>query len=144
MRITNLPERIQSKVMPSPSGCWLWSGCIADGYGKAYWNGTSACAHRVTYELLVGEIPDGLQIDHLCRVRSCVNPAHLEAVTHAENVRRGDTGKETGRQNLAKPACPQGHPYSGDNLYVNPGTGHRHCKACRRDYRARYNARQKR
>lgn len=87
-------ERFWPKVRkePSPSGCWIWTGAIrrGDGYGEFHARqGMSRLAHRVAYEPLVGPVPDGLQIDHLCRVRRCVNRAHLEPVTHAENVRRG-------------------------------------------------------
>lgn len=93
-------------------------------------------AHRVAYEALVAPIAAGLQLDHLCRVRRCVNPAHVEPVTQAENLRRGET--ITARA-VAATHCPQGHPYSGENLYVNP-EGHRHCRQCARDRNARRRA----
>ncbi len=76
------------KIMPEPnSGCWFWLGALSRGYGSL----KNARAHRVAYEMTIGPIPEGLVIDHLCRVTSCVNPDHLEAVTQAENVRRGLT-----------------------------------------------------
>lgn len=109
--------------------CWNWAAYKrADGYGEFWLNGQSRYAHRVAYELEVGEIPEGLTIDHLCRNTSCVNPSHLEPVTHAENVRRGDAGW----RNAIKTHCPHGHPYDEANTYVNPD-GRRDCRACHRD-----------
>jgi hypothetical protein len=111
-----------------PNGCWIWWGrCTEDGYGMF---GTPyKRAHRVAYEIFKGAIPDGLQIDHLCRVRRCVNPEHLEAVTSKENTLRGET--ITGL-NAQKTHCPQGHPLEGDNLYLY--NGKRSCKECRRNH----------
>lgn len=71
------------------NGCWIWTGAIhASGYGQVKWNGKSTVAHRVVYSLLVGDIPDGLVLDHLCSVKLCVNPEHLEPVTYAINTQR--------------------------------------------------------
>jgi hypothetical protein len=88
VRASDLQERFWSKVDKSgPNGCWLWTASArgASGYGQFYWNGSMVGAHRVAYELCKGPVPDGLSIDHLCCVRLCVNPDHLEAVTCAEN-----------------------------------------------------------
>ena len=84
-------QRFFNKVAPEPnSGCWLWTGsCIEDGYGQFWFEGTNVRAHRWAYEFLVEPIPEGLQIDHLCRIRSCVNPSHMEVVTHQINLLRG-------------------------------------------------------
>ncbi len=103
------------------TGCWNWYGYVdKDGYGKFCYNtkGTriDARAHRFGYEKLIGPIPDGLVTDHLCRVRDCVNPWHLEPVTQIENVRRGLVSEVTTRRNAAITHCPQGHEYSGWNL----------------------------
>ena len=87
-----IPNKIKpvSEYRVNQSGCWVWNGTrYTNGYGRKSQNGTSVRAHRVYYEKFKGPIPDGLQIDHLCRVRLCVNPTHLEAVTHEENGRRG-------------------------------------------------------
>ena len=81
-------------------------------------------AHRWAYEDKVGPIPEGLDIDHLCRVRACVNPGHLEPVTRAENIRRAAA---------AKNACPAGHAYTEDNTYIRPGTVHRRCRECAKE-----------
>ena len=95
-------------------------------------------SHRLAYELEIGPIPAGLEIDHLCRVRNCVNPAHLEPVTHAENIRRG-TGPLA--ENARKTECVHGHPLEGANLYVRPGDGHRQCRACNTARSAAWRAR---
>lgn len=101
--VAELPQRIADKITVSDNGCWLWAGWTekrAPGklcYGKVWWEGTMRYAHRVTYILLVGPIPEGKHLDHVkardCQGASCVNPAHLEPVTPAENTRRGNTGQ---------------------------------------------------
>lgn len=138
-----LPQRFWSKVAPNKrTGCWLWTGSNSgrDGYGTYFLGGMGSRAankrnrtkaHRAAYAALVGPIPPGLQLDHLCRVPGCVNPAHLEPVTQAENIRRGRAPSVAGKRNAGKTRCPQGHPYSGKNLYVNP-QGHRFCRTCKR------------
>ena len=121
--------------------CWLWTGTLDTcGYGQIKSKGKTLKAHRFAYELLVGPIPDGLQLDHLCRVRNCVNPDHLEPVTQTENVRRGTSFAV---EHAAKTHCPQGHPYEGDNLYIIPTTGSRSCKACHAVASRKYKARQR-
>lgn len=87
-----LEERFWEKVEKmAPDGCWFWLASTRNGYGQiGQWSkGTIDYAHRVAYEMLVGPIPAGLVLDHICRNPSCVNPAHLEPVTQAENLRRG-------------------------------------------------------
>ena len=119
-----LTERFWDKVRVTDS-CWEWTGARVAGYGEFWLDGRVQRAHRVAYEALVGPIPDGLQIDHLCRVRSCVNPAHLEPVTLAENVRRGNGGLH----NRVKTHCPHGHAYDEMNTYITK-RGHRGCRRC--------------
>ena len=129
-----LPERFWSKCMPEPnSGCWLWLAASTRGYGAYAYSGSDDVrpAHRVTYETLVGAIPDGLVIDHLCRQPCCVNPSHMEPVTIGENVRRGDT-RSNGSHNREKSACPSGHAYDQQNTYTRRNGG-RGCIECRRD-----------
>jgi hypothetical protein len=133
-----LEERFAEKYEPEPNtGCWIWTGherCA--GYGGIQVDGRAMLAHRVAYEMFVGPIPVGMEIDHKCRVTFCVNPTHLEPVTHRENVERGALGG----LNRAKTHCPQGHPYDGDNLFMQ-SNGSRTCRACRRANVLRYRRR---
>lgn len=115
--------------------CWLWTGGKnLHGYGQM-WVGqrptrTKRLAHRVAYELFVGPIPDGLELDHLCRVRGCVNPTHLEPVTGSENQRRGLNPALLRARAATIVACPHGHPYDAANTAVIGGK--RHCRMCRK------------
>lgn len=116
--------------------CWLWSGCIDRcGYGKiGRCPDGESLAHRAAYKHFTGPIPDDCEIDHLCKVRRCINPAHLEAVPHAVNVSRGDY--TSNHRNGRKTHCKRGHPLSGENLILkNAGGGYliRQCKACLRE-----------
>lgn len=115
-----------------PNGCWLWTGTT---HAAAPWDygrftvrhGSEVPAHRFAWELLRGPIPEGLVIDHLCRVSRCVNPDHLEPVTQRENLLRG-TGPSA--RHAATTHCPQGHPYDAENTYRDRRGG-RHCRICR-------------
>jgi hypothetical protein len=121
--------------------CWPWQGCVdKKGYGRFSRHGR---AYRVSYEFFVGRIPDGLSIDHLCRVPSCVNPDHLEPVTLAENARRAALG--TGRK---RDHCKYGHLYTTENTYITR-EGHRFCRQCacarsRKSYNRDYEREKKR
>lgn len=110
-----------AKVIRDPHGCWIWRGRINDhGYGIY----ADRMAHRISYELVVGPIPDGLEIDHLCCNTKCVRPEHLEPVTSEENVRR---------RYARQTHCKHGHPLSADNL-VASNTTRRCCLTCRRRF----------
>lgn len=129
-------ERFEDKCMPVPwSGCTIWTGGTAGkGYGE-FWNGNRVVyAHRFAYEQVFGPIPKGLTIDHLCRVISCVNPHHLEAVTMKENLFRGNG---IGSINSRKTHCINGHALSGDNLSIT-NKGHRDCRSCKRNRKLKY------
>ncbi len=140
---TRLPPRFWSKVNPhgplwNGTPCWVWMAFRnRDGYGRfgiiVQGSYTSRFAHRIAYETLVAPITEGLEPDHLCRNPACVNPAHLEPVTHHENILRGDAGK----YNSDKTHCYKGHPFDLHN------TGHhgnkRYCKACARLYQREKN-----
>ena len=121
-------ERFWAKVEKTDT-CWLWTGRTdKDGYGLVWYRGLNRRAHRMSYLEAVGELADDLTIDHLCRVRCCVNPAHLEAVPAGVNVLRG-VGPTA--LNASKTHCDHGHELAGDNLYLSP-LGRRKCRACHR------------
>lgn len=125
-------ERWRQKAnMGTPEVCWVWSGAPnTSGYGMLRIDRkTSQLAHRVGYELLVGPIPEGLQLDHLCRNRLCVNPAHLEPVDSRTNTLRGET---LAARQAAQTHCVHGHPFSGENLTVTR-FGKRRCNTCNRE-----------
>jgi hypothetical protein len=123
------------KHVNKTDGCWLWTGTKSDkGYGIFYLNGKRARAHRLAYESIIQEVPNGFQLDHLCRNPSCVNPSHLEIVTSRENTIRGQQFRVRigqSKHGKLKQFCKHGHPLSGDNLYIPPGGGYRSCRACR-------------
>ena len=143
-----LPTRFWAKVSPEPnSGCWLWVAGTWDGYGRFNVGSRTdrsarvVQAHILAYEELVDSVPDGLELDHLCRVRCCVNPSHLEPVTHAENMRRGEAGRVGAARQRAKTHCPKGHPYDEANTRITFAVGFgRQCRACDRDLHRRLRA----
>lgn len=124
------PLRFWAKVRFDADGCWRWTAHCISGYGAFHLSHAqrTIMAHRYAYELLVGPIPDGLQLDHLCRVRSCVNPTHLEPVTVLENVRRG-------LKVALHTHCKHGHEMTPENTAerrrVN-GALYRICRTCDR------------
>ena len=132
-------ERVLRRVSTrEPDECWKFLGSTdKNGYGqvgvKIDGKATTRRAHRLVYEFLVGPIPDGLVIDHLCREPGCVNPAHLEAVTPRENIMRGEG---VAAKHAATSHCPQGHLYDEGNTYIHP-MGKRYCRTCARERMAR-------
>lgn len=123
----SLEDRIMRHVtLITESTCWYWtSALLPTGYSIVYYKGKSRIAHRDSYKIFVGEIPFGFEIDHLCRNRGCVNPKHLEAVSHKENMRRGESA------NRKKTHCSKGHEFSTENTYWSgPSKAVRLCKIC--------------
>lgn len=146
-----LPQRFWDKVEPEPNtGCWLWSAAVNQA-GYAWYSVSTSNpdrGHRVAYAALVGQIPAGFEIDHLCRVRCCVNPNHLEVVTHRVNMRRGFAPHGI---NARKTHCKRGHAFDEANTRVyryNRRHGDRRrtetyrlCRACNREDMALRNSR---
>lgn len=125
--LDELPERLRIKVRIEAcpvSGlagdCWVCDGATRDGYARF----RKRTAHRISYQTLVGPIPEGFHLDHLCKVRRCINPSHLEPVTPAENLRRSPTVSTLA---ALRTCCPKGHPYDAKNCY-----GARICRTCTR------------
>lgn len=141
-------ERFMAKVQRQPNGCWYWTGYVIpeSGYGQFVLGEHGTTAHRAAYLMLVGSVPDGLEVEHVCHTndltcsagaaclhRRCVNPSHLEVVDHLTNVDRAHG------HNGGKTHCPAGHPYDALNTYMDP-SGRRRCCACRAEAKARYHA----
>src|SRR5580700_875106 len=118
-------ERLLSRlIIDWDTGCWNWTGAKGlNGYGLFSLNGRFVCTHRAAYMILAGPIPDGLELDHLCRNVACANPAHLEPVTHRENMRRGTKATQT--------HCIRDHEFTEDNTRIRPN-GTRACRECAR------------
>lgn len=139
--------RLVSLSFPEPNtGCWLFAGVIqaGTGYGLIRISGRPRMAHRISYEVNIGAIPNGLTLDHLCRNRACVNPGHLEPVTAGVNVLRG-IGPSAA--NARKKTCNQGHAFDEDNTSIMrrpDGRTYRRCNACHRAHQAPINARRSR
>lgn len=134
MTPTVLPARMAAKVAIAESGCWHWTGALnSRGYGCISIDAKVRLSHRVAYELTVGAIPPGLQLDHLCTIKSCCNPDHLEPVTGAENLRRA-------RGQVGLTVCGRNHLLTRANTY-RTSRGVNECRICRRkqcaDRRAR-------
>src|SRR3990167_5108101 len=118
--------RFDAMYVPEPnSGCWLWVGSLnRGGYAQIRNNYTQKMAHRFAYEMFVGPIPKDMQLDHLCRVRCCVNPRHLEPVSARENKKRGEQGD-------MKKYCGSGHLWTAENIYISGGK--KYCRICRKE-----------
>lgn len=125
-------ERFMAKVIPVPeSGCWIWEGSLCGGYGSVCINGKAYRAHRVSYQMHKGEIPEGLTIDHLCRVRCCVNPDHIFPGTDTDNVRDCvRKGRLRPHGCAVRTSCRKGHPYK-EGSFIIDRQGYRNCLVCR-------------
>ncbi len=130
MTSEEIAGRMGDKFQFTAEGCWIWTGAFGGSkgnYGVLVLARSNRYAHRVMYELLVGKILRGLTLDHLCRRPRCVNPDHLEAVTHRENVLRGESPPAN---QARRTHCIRGHALEGDNLRIYRGA--RRCRACAR------------
>lgn len=127
--------RLLGRLTINPAtGCWEWTGRrTATGYGAGiYRDGRVIMPHRAAWELFNGPAPEGLELDHLCKVRHCCNPAHLEAVTRQVNVRRSSIAAVLRAKAASITHCPAGHEYTPEITYVDP-SGYRHCRLCRNE-----------
>jgi hypothetical protein len=128
------PEQLFWSKVEKTAECWLWTGALSDGYGSVGYKGKTRKAYRVAFELSGGTIPHGLELDHLCRNRRCVRPNHLEPVTKAENMRRGNLATASAqRAEKMRTAthCRRGHAFTADNVLPRKD-GRRACRTCRR------------
>lgn len=140
-----LADKIRSRVEIEANGCWTWQGAkTRKGYGVIHnpATGRNVYTHRAMYEHRHGRIPEGQQIDHLCREPRCCNPGHLEAVTPATNTQRGLAPVVTRLRHRSLMQCPHGHAYTEENTYIAPSGG-RSCKACRRRRNEEWNAKRR-
>ena len=136
-------ERFWSKVDKSGGefACWPWTAgiCTNTGYGNVWWDGKTRSAHRISYQLTYGPIPDRMTVDHVkrrgCTMRSCVNPAHLQVVTQQVNNARGTSPSAINRQ---KTHCLRGHEFTPENTYYHPKRKTRNCRACLKLRASRY------
>lgn len=127
-----LPARLSAKITPEPCPvigldpwCWIWTGAhTSKSYGSASHEGRVWSAHKLAYTLLIGPVPDGLQLDHLCRCKSCCNPAHLEPVTARMNLLRA----------VRKESCVRGHEYTPENTIPKKGGSQRNCRTCANEW----------
>lgn len=137
-RHKNIVDRVRSKALITPTGCWHWTGAITSaGYGSILYKGKTWQAHRLSYELFHGPILDGLPLDHLCRNRACINPAHLDPVTLHQNALR--------RVDIRPTHCPAGHEYTPSNtIWAEsrvPGYKARKCRTCHHRFQREARAR---
>jgi hypothetical protein len=137
-------DRLLAKIDIDPAtGCWNFTGRIeSNGYGRIHAVAGEApwLSHRLAYTLLVGDIPEGLTIDHLCRNRACCNPDHLEPVTVRENIRRGDS--HAGRK-ARQTHCKRGHAFDEANTIRDRRNGGRICRQCKNEAQRRYRIRRR-
>jgi hypothetical protein len=126
---SSIRRRIKGNIEILENGCWKWLPTLNEGgYGRLWGD----MAHRLSYSAYIGPIGKGLDIDHLCRNRYCVNPKHLEPVTRRDNLLRGIGTDLQKRKALEKTHCPEGHELTMENIYIRPCDGVRICMTCKK------------
>jgi hypothetical protein len=127
-----IKERLSSRIaIDAATNCWNWTGAISAGkYGSIYYQGRMQKAHRVTWLVERGPIPDGMDLDHLCRNTRCCNPVHLEPVTRAENLRRSPNMD----RHSHRTHCKRGHEFTPENTMIRKKMGWRSCRTCMRQH----------
>jgi hypothetical protein len=140
--MNKLPDRFVSKYQVNPeTGCWEWKAALKDSGYAAFWDGRHmAPGHLFAYEAVIGKVPKGLHLDHLCRTRICVNPFHVEPVTMEENIRRSPLNQAMWEAKRTRTHCKHGHPFTEENIYWRTdgwkGNPSRRCRTCVRARRA--------
>ncbi|MGW6658898.1 HNH endonuclease signature motif containing protein [Rhodococcus sp. NPDC055024] len=132
VKVTDPMTHILARVRKDDNGCWNWLNVpTSEGYGEVNLTilGRKRLVHTVTYELSIGPVPDGLELDHLCRNRLCCNPDHLEPVTHTENIRRGEMEPKKQEWFASRTHCKNGHEYAAENT-ARRVDGRRRCRTC--------------
>lgn len=140
-KVTPVNDRFWNRVDKLSTSCWIWTGTVGRANYGEFWLSTTqghTFAHRYAYQIVKGEIPKGLVLDHLCRNPLCVNPDHLEAVTQQVNTLRGVGPSAI---NAQKTYCPKGHEYTEENTYIH--SGKRYCCICRREHQRQFILRKK-
>ena len=127
--MTDVMDRLISRLVLDESGCWLWPGAVSRGYGQLGVGGKLKRVHRLTYEYFRGVIPEGLTLDHLCRVRRCANPWHCEPVTNRENTLRGEHPSAIAYR---EGRCKRGHQYEQHGR--TDAHGHHYCRLCKSEW----------
>lgn len=130
----DIRTKLLTKIAVDAKGCWVWTGAVFrkpyGSYGQLRMENRCVRAHRISYETFVGPIPEGLELDHLCHNTLCINPAHLEPVTHHENMQR--------RKDSNQPHCKHGHLYTPETTHIRSCDGVRECRICMRARSLRY------
>lgn len=143
IRVTDAVAHIRARTITTDTDCWIWLQCRnRAGYGEvnlSNYSHVSKLVHVIMYTETFGPVPDGMELDHLCRTRECCNPAHLEPVTHLTNIERGEWRQRCAEYWANRTHCESGHEYTAANTYIRPD-GRRRCRTCNREWARRRRA----